>query len=166
LFDMSLNSFWHAQSSQIYRELNRLEDKGFVTSRHIAQQGKPNKRVYTITDAGHEEFMSWTTTPIAINKNRQSTLLLYTFFGGSAPDVALRRLKGLRDTIPKAIEEQMPKSQDVIDQFKDEVSASDKEALFWQMTVMYAKMEAEFILRWTEECINLLEDLEEEDLCI
>jgi len=166
LFEMSLNDFWHAQSSQIYRELNRLEDKGFVTSQHVAQQGKPNKRVYTITDAGQEEFMKWTTTEADLYKNRQSPLLLYTFFAASAPEVALQRLRRFRDMLPKLIDEQMPIYQDVIEQMKATTPNAEKEAVFWQMTHLYSKMEAEFIIKWTDEFIKILENLEEENLCI
>jgi len=156
-FEDSLNNFWHAQASQIYRELNRLEEKGFVASTSVVQQGKPNKRVYSITDAGREEFMQWTVTPAALIKNRQSPLLLYTFFGASDPDVATRRLKALRESIPRVIAEQVPLFQDAIDEYKTQVPNGDKEAVFWQMAVLYVKMEAEGLLQWAEKCIEILE---------
>ena len=40
-FEESLNNFWHAQSSQIYRELDRMEKKELVVSRQIIQENDP-----------------------------------------------------------------------------------------------------------------------------
>src|SRR6478672_9040305 len=44
--------FWHASYSQIYAELRRLEELGYVSEERVVQEGRPNKRVYTITETG------------------------------------------------------------------------------------------------------------------
>ena len=51
--------FWHASYSQIYAELRRLERLGYVTEERVLQEGRPNKRVYTITDAGRGALRDW-----------------------------------------------------------------------------------------------------------
>ncbi|MCG7586856.1 PadR family transcriptional regulator, partial [Photobacterium sp. OFAV2-7] len=43
---------WHASHQQVYRELARLERKMMVTSKEIPQQGKPDKKSYSITASG------------------------------------------------------------------------------------------------------------------
>ena len=163
LFEMSINSFWHAQSSQIYRELNRLEDGGLVTSQNIIQQGKPNKRVYTITDAGRKEFERWMNTPAQLLKNRQSPLLVYTFFGAAAPEITLARLKRLRDAVATAIEEQVPRHKAIIDHYKTVWPNGEKEAVYWQMTSHFGLLEAKALLQWTKDCIEALENLENQE---
>jgi len=161
MFGVSLNSFWHAQESQIYRELKRLEEKGLVVSEDVIQHGKPNKRVYTITEDGRAEFFDWAATSFDVNKNRHIPLLLHTFFGAAVPDITLRRLRELRQEMPIAMAEQMPQHQAAIERLKAATPNGDKEAIFWQMTALYGKLEAEAIIKWTEECINILENLEE-----
>src|SRR5215469_17968792 len=51
--------FGHAQISQIYPELSRLEEYALVTSNIVEQQGKPDKKVYTISPTGLQEIQSW-----------------------------------------------------------------------------------------------------------
>ena len=54
-FKNSLNYFWTAQTSQIYRELCVLEKKGWITKQTVEQIGKPNKNICSITDEGRKE---------------------------------------------------------------------------------------------------------------
>ena len=58
VFRDSLNHFWTAQTSQIYRELQTMEKAGWISQRHIPQAGKPDKNVFSITPAGREELLS------------------------------------------------------------------------------------------------------------
>jgi DNA-binding PadR family transcriptional regulator len=65
-FDGSIAHFWPADQAQIYRTLDKLEDSGFVTSTLEIQETRPNRKVYSLTDAGREEFAAWmrTTQPL------------------------------------------------------------------------------------------------------
>jgi len=58
-FRDSLNFFWKAQTSQIYRELQTLEKKEWVAKTVVLQQGKPDKNVYSITQEGRCELLRW-----------------------------------------------------------------------------------------------------------
>ena len=58
-FEQSVGFFWHARHSQIYRELGKLRDKQWAVSNEIAQTGKPNRVVYSITDAGRDALRAW-----------------------------------------------------------------------------------------------------------
>ncbi len=57
LAEDSLNYFRDAKTSQIYRELQGLEQKEWVGKRVVLQSGKPDKNVYSITEAGREELL-------------------------------------------------------------------------------------------------------------
>ena len=56
MFDESINNFWAASLSQIYRELGALEGKGYLTSVIEPQDDRPDKRIYSITEAGRAAF--------------------------------------------------------------------------------------------------------------
>lgn len=58
-----LGYFWSARHSQIYPELARLEEDGFVTHEVVEQSGKPDKKVYRITAEGLEALKAWATQP-------------------------------------------------------------------------------------------------------
>jgi len=46
-------------AGQIYTTLARLQRDGLVDDDAVAQDGRPNKRVYRLTDAGSEELRGW-----------------------------------------------------------------------------------------------------------
>lgn len=58
-FETSLGFFWHASHQQIYQELHKLAQKGWLNKREVHQSGKPNKIVYGMTKAGREALAEW-----------------------------------------------------------------------------------------------------------
>ncbi|MET9534923.1 MULTISPECIES: PadR family transcriptional regulator [unclassified Streptomyces] len=44
---------------QIYVTLGRLEKSGLVESEEVEQSGRPNKKIYHLTDAGREALHAW-----------------------------------------------------------------------------------------------------------
>lgn len=81
VFKDSLSFFWTAQTSQIYRELQTLKKNGWVTDENVFQEGKPNKKVFSITESGKKELNRW-----LLDDNTgfetKSPLLMKTFFRG------------------------------------------------------------------------------------
>jgi DNA-binding PadR family transcriptional regulator len=71
-FDASVANFWHALPQQIYGELRRLEQQRLIRGRTVRQQGRPDKRVFTITKAGKHvlrEFAAAPTKPGALKED-------------------------------------------------------------------------------------------------
>jgi DNA-binding PadR family transcriptional regulator len=62
-FDSSIGFFWKTNHQQIYRELSRLRDRGYIQGREVVQSGKPNKLVYTLTPDGSSAFRHWAARP-------------------------------------------------------------------------------------------------------
>lgn len=56
-FDRSIGYFWPASHQQIYRELGRLEEAGWVES--TEEGGRGRRRLYRVLPAGHEELRRW-----------------------------------------------------------------------------------------------------------
>lgn len=57
-FDKSIGYFWHATHQQIYRELARLEEAGWIEALP-AESGRGRKRQYRIRAAGRKELQRW-----------------------------------------------------------------------------------------------------------
>lgn len=55
--------FWRASHQQVYRELARLNKDGRVTVKLVAQESRPDKKVYAITKRGLEELKRWIAEP-------------------------------------------------------------------------------------------------------
>ena len=50
---------------QIYVTLGRLEKSGLVRGTSVSQSGRPDKRVYEITDEGRQALLTWRDEPSA-----------------------------------------------------------------------------------------------------
>ncbi len=51
--------YWSPAQSQIYRELKKLEEVGFVESSAVPQADRPDKTAYTITEIGRRALSHW-----------------------------------------------------------------------------------------------------------
>ena len=62
-FDRSLGFFWRATHQQIYRVLGRMAEDGLLAVRVEPGEGRPDRRVYAVTDLGRAELLRWTQEP-------------------------------------------------------------------------------------------------------
>jgi DNA-binding PadR family transcriptional regulator len=69
-FDRSIGFFWTATHQQIYRVLGRMDSDGWVTSTQVAQQGRPDKKVYEVAPAGRRELERWIGEPLVREQHR------------------------------------------------------------------------------------------------
>ncbi|MEV0699609.1 PadR family transcriptional regulator [Saccharopolyspora sp. NPDC050389] len=63
VFDASVANFWMTTPQQLYRELDRMEAEGLLQARVVQQQRRPNKRMFSLTDAGFRALHEFTATP-------------------------------------------------------------------------------------------------------
>jgi len=83
-FDVSLGFFWQASHQQIYRELKRLHTEGQIAVQEVSQMGKPDKRVYSLTDAGRQALQAWVLAPTP-RRNSKDELFIKLYNMGSVP---------------------------------------------------------------------------------
>ncbi|GAB3135855.1 PadR family transcriptional regulator [Tsukamurella serpentis] len=81
-FDRSIGHWWRASHQQIYKTLARMTESGLVTFVEQAQDGKPDKKVYSITDTGRKTLSEWIRTP---GKDLSDRRELATKIRGAAP---------------------------------------------------------------------------------
>jgi DNA-binding PadR family transcriptional regulator len=87
LAERTIAHFWPITRAHIYAELGRLEDAGLVTATEVAQRGRPDKRVYAITETGERTLDAWLDGADLGDERRRNPLLLKVFFGDRmAPD--------------------------------------------------------------------------------
>ena len=83
-FDVSLGFFWQASHQQIYRELKGLHLAGSVNVLEVPQHGKPDKRVYSLTNQGRQMLDSWITQSTR-HRGAKDELFIKLFNVGSVP---------------------------------------------------------------------------------
>jgi DNA-binding PadR family transcriptional regulator len=63
-FDRSIGYFWSATHQQIYRTLRAMEDDGWVHVTPVVQQGRPDKKVYIVSEQGRAALAGWIAEPL------------------------------------------------------------------------------------------------------
>lgn len=83
-FKKGLGYFWNAKHQQIYLQLKKLSEQNLIECQPEQQQGKPDKKIYRITQAGIEELKSWLSN--AVKPNKINDALLVKIYGGHLVD--------------------------------------------------------------------------------
>jgi PadR family transcriptional regulator AphA len=139
IFDDTIGFFWSAQMSQIYRELNKLEEKGLVKSTIEPQEKRPDRKVYQLTKEGRETFLSW------LNKFPSKIKLDELAF-------EIKRYK-------KEIEEQS-RYLNKVEQWIKDYSREKKfkeDAFYWNLIIKKGYMNVATEIEWADECLQLIE---------
>ncbi len=150
----SVGHFWNESYGQIYPNLKKLANDRFVSCKTERQNGKPDRRIYSITEKGRERLTKWLAVPPQPEIPRNE-LLLKLFFGGRASTqiligyverMAKERLT-LLDLLERAEREEIDKNQHYPD------------APYWKMAAHFGQMEMKAHLRWTEETLAQLKKI-------
>ena len=154
LFKKTLNYFWNAQTSQVYRELATLEKNGWAQSSH---EEASTKKTYTITEAGKAELERWLSEggfKLQVNK----PLLMKVFFLDALPSAARGEfLKAARSECSRYLASLTP----VKDQIASDKAGEGGRALFWRMTEEYGRRNLAMTIEWLDDCIAILEESDE-----
>ncbi|KND41462.1 MULTISPECIES: PadR family transcriptional regulator [Streptomyces] len=59
-FDATVANFWMSTPQQLYRELERMEAEGLIAARVVEQERRPNKRLFSLTEAGRQAVRAYT----------------------------------------------------------------------------------------------------------
>jgi PadR family transcriptional regulator AphA len=106
--------FVEASYGSIYPALARLESDGLVTSRTEQQQGKPARKVYSITEAGRRAFTEELSAPLGDDMFR-SPFLLFARFAHILP----------RELVEQRCNEFLQRTMDGRRQLEEETSKAD-----------------------------------------
>lgn len=90
-FDLSVQHFWPANQSQIYRTLAQLDEEGLVEKEVVEREERLDMKIYTITDAGRAELHTWLATPLPERDDREP-FLIQVYFSGQLSDVEVLNL--------------------------------------------------------------------------
>ena len=95
-FKAGLGYFWNAKHQQVYLELKKLSEAGWLAFAEEVQETRPDKKVYRLTPQGRSELLRWLSEPVQPNKLNDA--LLVKLFGG-----ALTSEDSLRDEMARHV---------------------------------------------------------------
>ncbi len=84
-FAMSFSFFSGLSYGSIYPALKKMAENGLITLTVEHRDGTPDRKVYTITDAGREAFLHSLTGPMMLDRNRSNFLTRLFFYSHLPP---------------------------------------------------------------------------------
>jgi PadR family transcriptional regulator AphA len=158
IFDTSVQHFWPADQSQIYRTLNRLTDKGFAEVEKIEQEDRPDRKVYHITEAGRVELLGWLSGPPPMGSPRSAPLIQVFFAGQLSDEEVLSKFEGYA-SIMRTVLSQYDQVSGQLGPFQDEIP-SPREHFFWLLTLENGIRNMRANLEWAESIIERIQNKE------
>jgi DNA-binding PadR family transcriptional regulator len=156
-FDVSVANFWSAAPQQLYRELDRLEQQGLLRGRVVEQLRRPNKRVFTLTDAGRAELHAFIAQPARPAAIRDDLLVML-----QAADA------GDQEAVQKAFAERLDRAcgklarydhlrDGLLDGRSEDAYLRDAERVGQYLTLMGGRMYEQQNIRWCTAVLEVLE---------
>jgi PadR family transcriptional regulator AphA len=154
-FDAAVGHLWTADQAQVYRTLERLAARRLVTSRLVAQRGRPDRRLFQITDRGRAALREWLRSPEAPSPLRDP-LLLHLTLSASLDDAEIGALLGnAREAYQTRLldlraEAASPPSQCA--------APTPRDAELRLMTLTAAISGARTAIDWIDDCLERISD--------
>lgn len=157
-FDAGVANFWSATPQQLYRELERLEGEGLLSARVVRQDRRPDKRLFTVTEAGREVLRAFNRQPSRPTAIRDDLLVKLQAVDETDTDAVIR-----------AVEQRMELSRAKLDRYdriaarmldgRDEASyLREAERVGPYLTLQRGRSHEQENLRWGAATLAILED--------
>ena len=146
-FDRRTGSIWPLNVGQIYNTLDRLERDGLVAKGDIDEQGHV---YYQITEAGHDEVVSWLGSPVVRSAAARDELAIKLAIAVTLPGVDIAAVIQAQRRGSLRTLQDLTKTKNASGEPK---SAGD---LAWQLVVDSLIFAAEAEVRWLDHSENTL----------
>jgi DNA-binding PadR family transcriptional regulator len=157
-FNASVANFWMATAQQLYKELEAMQSQGLVTARVVEQDRRPNKRLYSLTEAGLAALREFTTRPAKPSAIRDELLVKV-----QAADI------GDREAVCAAIAQRLELSRTKLaryDRMRARLLAGRTEEEYFDeadrvgpyLTLMRGRAFEKENIRWAERTLKVLEE--------
>jgi PadR family transcriptional regulator, regulatory protein AphA len=156
LVEERLSHFWSESYGHIYPMLHRLHRRGLVEQSVERQEGRPDRKVYAITDEGRAALESWFAEPPAPQRPRNE-VLLRIFLGRHAdPGYLIRDVRAQRDQFARTLGQ--------LRAVKARLDAEPRAGLdhvYWSLTLEYGLSALEALVAWGERAEASLKEIAE-----
>lgn len=152
---LSLAHFWNEDYGHIYPTLRALEAEGLAVKTTEPGLGKPDRKVYAITDGGRRALAEW----LALTPQRPNLrieLLLKVFFGSR---IDPRRFRSMLENEIASCEKSLAELRGTAEHLESEIAAGGdrgREAAYQRMSLRYGLTYYEGVRDW---CLETLEEL-------
>ena len=155
-FDDFMSIFWHSHLSQIYPELNKLEKEELVESKLVPQDGKPDKKVYSITNTGVDELSNWLHMQPETPKIKDAFLMQVFFMDNIPAEDVIYQLKYYQKERQKRLDKKLATIQETWENIIKRKVMTPRILMASAVLKRGIEQEVDYI-KWCEETIELVE---------
>ena len=155
-FDVSVANFWSATPQQLYRELDRLEDEGLLDAHIVRQRRRPDKRVFTLTDAGRADLHRFTSAPAKPVAMRDELLVKLQAVDVGDAHAVTKELMARLDRARAKLATYDRLLADMLDGRDEEAFERDSERIGPYLTLAGGRMYEQTNIRWCTAAIEVL----------
>src|SRR5262245_9099435 len=155
-FDESIAHFWPADQAQIYRTLDKMAEQGWVEGQLEIQADRPNRKVYSITEAGRRELVRWLAAPQPLTSYREP-FMIQLFFAG---DLSNQQIIDLLEAWGLAHRQRLNAYQQ-IDLPPLNHPQADRDTILQRLTLELGIRVEQAYLDWVETALETVRHLQE-----
>ncbi len=135
-----------------------MEETGLVISEIEAQEDRPDKRVYTITETGRRDLQAWMDNPLTSPTVIKDVLLVKIFFsGGRNQEDVLTELHLQRSLHQQRLSRYQTETRAIIAEAAGAHPQNAQAAPFWEMTRQFGVEYEQMYINWLDEIIRHLQ---------
>jgi DNA-binding PadR family transcriptional regulator len=139
----SYGAIWKAGQTKFYVTLTALEKEGYLESIMEPQEGRPPRKVYSLTDEGRTHFLDWLRRPVhSMRAIRVEFIAKLRFFN-------LLNLPDAGDLL----DAQTEVFHAILDEWENAAPVDEADP-FFEIVVDFRKRQVAFLLEWLAACKN------------
>ncbi len=151
-FQEGVGFSWKASHPQIYSELKKLTDMGWIEFEKVEQESKPAKKIYRLTDDGVNSLKLWMDTPAEVAPIRDMFLIKMTVGELATPSILLQEVRDRKMTTL----EKLQIFKDIETKHYTGEEIEDPKKKFPQLSLRAAIITFEAHIKWFDELIEYL----------
>jgi len=160
VYEVSASFFWNVSYGQIYPSLKQLADEGLVTSYLERDEGRPERRVYEISDRGRERLHEWLVEPTAPLQLRVEAMLKILHGFREPPEVAIGHVMRMKSQAEAAD----ARREATVELLKPAWASAGltEPTPYWLLAARFDELVNHAVAQWCDEALDVIEKLKDE----
>jgi len=155
-YEGSAGNFWSESYGQIYPILKQLEAEGLAIHSVDRNEGRPDRKVYRITDAGREALREWLVSPAETFRYRVEVLLKVMHGMEVGPDATIEHVERFKREHEALLRRYGGITEQLEEQYRDAPNLQ-----YSLLTVRCGERVSQAFIDWCDEAIARLRALED-----
>ena len=146
MFGKASTGFWNESYGQVYPRLKRLVQEGLATVKRIEREGLTDKKVYTITQEGKDEFERWLYLPADEPLERHEMMLKIFFGNATSKALTMAHIETMQRFHEQALE-QLRSERDAL---------THEDSLYWDIVARHEELRHQTSIQWCTESLEAI----------